>query len=117
MRWLGLLVLLLLSMPLLRAEPAPAQAKSEKGTYLGVLFSPIPDALYDQVPNLPRNQAPWSRTSCRTHRLLAPNCCGTTFSSNTATPRSATVNTWPSSSRRTSPIARSSCCCSVAAGK
>ncbi len=56
MRWLGLLVLLLLSMPLLRAQPAPAQAKSEKGTYLGVLFSPIPDALYDQVPNLPRNQ-------------------------------------------------------------
>jgi hypothetical protein len=28
----------------------------EKGTYLGVLFSPVPEVLYDQIPDLPRGQ-------------------------------------------------------------
>jgi hypothetical protein len=27
-----------------------------KGTYLGVLFSPVPDILYDQLPHLPRGR-------------------------------------------------------------
>src|SRR5438309_7145872 len=34
-------------------QPDPSE---EKGTYLGVLFSPVPDVLYDQVPELPRGQ-------------------------------------------------------------
>jgi len=34
-------------------QPDPNE---EKGTYLGVLFSPVPEVLYDQVPELPRGQ-------------------------------------------------------------
>ncbi len=33
--------------------PPPAE---DKGTYLGVLFAPVPDVVYDQVPQLPREQ-------------------------------------------------------------
>ena len=51
----------------LAAAPVPAPAQSpapppaehpdgEKGTYLGVLFTPVPDVLYDQLPRLPRGQ-------------------------------------------------------------
>jgi hypothetical protein len=41
--------------------PASARAQKgeqaeEKGTYLGVLFSPVPEVLYDQIPDLPRGQ-------------------------------------------------------------
>ncbi|HEX5269850.1 MAG TPA: PDZ domain-containing protein [Gemmataceae bacterium] len=35
--------------------PAPAQAE-EKGTYLGILFAPVPEVVYDQVPQLPRER-------------------------------------------------------------
>jgi hypothetical protein len=34
---------------------APAAAE-EKGTYLGILFAPVPDIVYDQVPQLPRER-------------------------------------------------------------
>lgn len=34
-------------------QPPPAE---EKGTYLGVLFAPVPDVLYDQLPQLPRDR-------------------------------------------------------------
>ncbi len=41
--------------------PCPVRAQQidsskDKGTYLGVLFSPVPEVLYDQVPDLPRGQ-------------------------------------------------------------
>ncbi len=36
--------------------PADPLRTEEKGTFLGALFSPVPEALYDQLPNLPRNQ-------------------------------------------------------------
>ena len=35
------------------SAPSPAE---EKGTYLGVLFGPVHEALYDQLPILPRGQ-------------------------------------------------------------
>jgi hypothetical protein len=43
---------------LLAVAPAPGQAPpaDDKGTYLGVLFSPVSEALYDQLPQVPRNQ-------------------------------------------------------------
>jgi membrane-associated protease RseP (regulator of RpoE activity) len=58
-------------------DPAPAE---EKGTYLGVLISPVPDILYDQLPDLPRNQgvvithvlpdSPAARAGLRRHDVL-----------------------------------------------
>src|SRR5258708_20920882 len=33
-----------------------APDKDEKGTYLGILLAPVPEVLYDQLPNLPRGQ-------------------------------------------------------------
>jgi hypothetical protein len=33
--------------------PAPPPAE-EKGTYLGILFAPVPEVVYDQLPQLPR---------------------------------------------------------------
>jgi PDZ domain len=56
MRWLGLLVVWLSFSATLLAQVAPPAPKTEKGTFLGVLFSPVPEALYDQLPNLPRNR-------------------------------------------------------------
>jgi hypothetical protein len=48
---------------LIAAGPALAQTTTktpaetdEKGTYLGILLAPVPDVLYDQLPNLPRGQ-------------------------------------------------------------
>jgi hypothetical protein len=37
-------------------ERSPAHTAEDKGTYLGVLFAPVPDVLYDQVPQLPRDR-------------------------------------------------------------
>src|SRR5579864_6492012 len=58
-RWL-LSVALLLALGLSpgRAQkdgPAPPPA-DERGTYLGVLFAPVPDIIYDQLPQLPRDR-------------------------------------------------------------
>ena len=51
---LALVAALLLLLPATRAQPSDSD--EEKGTYLGVLISPVPEVLYDQVPDLPRNQ-------------------------------------------------------------
>jgi hypothetical protein len=58
-------------------DTAPAE---EKGTYLGVLISPVPDILYDQLPDLPRDQgvvvthvlpdSPAAQAGLRRHDLL-----------------------------------------------
>jgi serine protease Do len=61
-----------------QAEPDPQP--EEKGTYLGVLFSKVPQALYDQLPQLPRDQgvlvthilpdSPAARADIRRHDIL-----------------------------------------------
>jgi hypothetical protein len=56
MRWPGMLAVLLFCAHTVAAQSTPAAAKSDKGTYLGVLFCPIPEAVLDQLPQLPRNQ-------------------------------------------------------------
>jgi hypothetical protein len=49
--------LLLLSFPFLRAQsPLLAPPDEEKGTYLGVLITPVPEAVYAQLPDLTRGQ-------------------------------------------------------------
>jgi len=40
--------------PVVAADPAPATR--DGAAYLGVLFGPVSDALYDQLPQLPRDQ-------------------------------------------------------------
>jgi hypothetical protein len=52
----------------------------EKGTFLGALFSPVPEPLYDHLPHLPRNQgvlvthvlpdSPAARADLRRHDIL-----------------------------------------------
>jgi membrane-associated protease RseP (regulator of RpoE activity) len=54
---LAAFLLLLLALPFLRAQaPLVLPPDEEKGTYLGVLISPIPEAVYAQLPDLPRGQ-------------------------------------------------------------
>jgi hypothetical protein len=56
-RSLTALTLLLLVLSRGSAQPFERDsAEEEKGTYLGVLISPVPEVLYDQMPELPRNQ-------------------------------------------------------------
>jgi len=51
------LAVLTLSLSAVSAQSLePTTAGDGKGTYLGILFSPVPDALYDQLPNLPRGE-------------------------------------------------------------
>jgi hypothetical protein len=69
----------LLSSALLAQAPSVAPSE-EKGTYLGVLFSPIPEVLHDQLPQLPRNQgvlithvlpdSPGAQADLRRHDIL-----------------------------------------------
>lgn len=77
-----LLVLPLLALAL--ARPAPAQSQlppvEEKGTFLGVLFCPLPEALLDHLPQLPRDggvlvthvlpDSPAARAGLRRHDIL-----------------------------------------------
>jgi PDZ domain len=56
MRRLGLLTLCLFCAATVAAQNPSGPPADEKGTFLGVLFSPVPEALYDQLPHLPRNQ-------------------------------------------------------------
>jgi hypothetical protein len=58
MKRLGVAVVawLLVAASSLRAQAVPLTPSEDKGTYLGVLFSPVTEALYDQLPQLPRNQ-------------------------------------------------------------
>src|SRR5437667_7680181 len=53
-RCAGLLLLLLLVAPLKGAHQNQTAPAEEKGTYLGVLFCPIPEAVLDHLPQLPR---------------------------------------------------------------
>jgi hypothetical protein len=58
----------------------PPEPSEEKGTFLGVLISPVPEVLYDQLPDLPRGQgvvvshvlpeSPASQAGLRRHDLL-----------------------------------------------
>ncbi len=69
----------LLCSALLAQNPSVEPAE-EKGTFLGVLFSPVPEVLYDQIPQLPRNQgvlvtyvlpdSPGARAELRRHDVL-----------------------------------------------
>jgi len=43
-------------MAVLAPVRAAPPASEDKGTYLGVLFSPVPEALYAHLPDLPREQ-------------------------------------------------------------
>src|SRR5437879_2534922 len=83
MKRLGLTVagwLLLASLSLRAQPPGPLSPVEEKGTYLGVLFSPVSEALYDQLPQLPRNQgvlithvlpdSPGAHADLRRHDIL-----------------------------------------------
>jgi hypothetical protein len=48
---------LLISLAPLYAQKAePTRADEDKGPYLGVLFTSVSESLYDQLPQLPRNQ-------------------------------------------------------------
>lgn len=67
-----------------KSKPSPSPSASEdKGTYLGVLFSPVPDipeALYAHLPDLPRDHgvmvsfvlpdSPASKAGLRRHDIL-----------------------------------------------
>src|SRR5260370_24714479 len=48
--------LLALLSPAYAQRGEPAAANEEKGPYLGVLFTSVSEALYDQLPQLPRKQ-------------------------------------------------------------
>src|SRR5262249_48883620 len=75
--WVMLLAFLVLS-PVRAQQPDPST--EEKGTYLGVLISPVPEVLYDQLPDLPRGlgvvvtharpDSPAARAGLRRHDIL-----------------------------------------------
>jgi hypothetical protein len=80
MTWRGLVFpffCLLLAPAGLSAEPLRSE---EKGTFLGALFAPVPEPLYDHLPSLPRNQgvlvthvlpdSPAARADLRRHDIL-----------------------------------------------
>lgn len=64
----------------LLAQPPSVAPSEEKGTYLGVLFCPVPEVLHDHLPNLPRNQgvlithvlpdSPGAQAELRRHDVL-----------------------------------------------
>lgn len=56
--WLPLALLLSVASFCARAQssdPVPAKQPEKDGTYLGVLFSAVPEVLYDHLPTLPRH--------------------------------------------------------------
>src|SRR3954447_1452333 len=68
---------------LILAGSVPAKSPSrpdDQGTFLGALFSPVPESLYDQLPQVPRRQgalvthvlpdSPAARADLRRHDLL-----------------------------------------------
>jgi PDZ domain len=56
-RYLLSVALVLLALPVAWAQqPGDLAPPEEKGTYLGVLISAVPEILYDQLPELPRGQ-------------------------------------------------------------
>jgi hypothetical protein len=81
MRWLLAVVLLALGQSWSWAQNVEqAPTTEEKGTYLGVLLSPVPEVLYDHVPELPRGQgvvvthvlpeSPAAQAQLRRHDIL-----------------------------------------------
>lgn len=57
MKRLGLFLVGLLAFPVaLQAEGTPLTPVEVKGTYLGALFGPVPEVLYDHLPQLTRHQ-------------------------------------------------------------
>lgn len=77
---LAVVALLLSPAVALQAPAAQPLRAEEKGTYVGILFAPVPEVLYDQLPNLPRGQgvlvthvlpdSPASEADVRRHDLL-----------------------------------------------
>jgi hypothetical protein len=76
---MGLVAVWVLLFPFtLFAQTAPPT--EDKGTFLGVLFGPVSEALYDQIPQIPRNQgvlvtlvlpdSPAARAEVRRHDIL-----------------------------------------------
>lgn len=55
-RTLAGLLLLFLAVPFARGQSVERPTTEERGTFLGALFSAIPDARYAQLANLPRGQ-------------------------------------------------------------
>jgi hypothetical protein len=51
-----LLTVFLTATPALGRGPQTVQLPEEKGTFLGVLFGPVPEVLFDHLPHLPRGQ-------------------------------------------------------------
>ncbi len=49
----ALLTLVLLALPAAAAQRSEPPAGEDKGTFLGVLFSAVPEIVYDQLPDLP----------------------------------------------------------------
>jgi hypothetical protein len=76
---LALTAALVVLLPAARAQPDDDPGE-ERGTYLGALISPVPEVLYDQVPDLPRGQgvmvthvlpeSPASQAGLRRHDVL-----------------------------------------------
>ena len=52
----ALLLTLGLSAGWAQKESTAQPPAEERGTYLGVLFAPVPDIVYDQLPQLPRDR-------------------------------------------------------------
>ncbi len=79
-RCAGLLLLLLVAAPFVGARQDQTAPAEEKGTYLGVLFCPIPEALLEHLPQLPReggvmvthvlSRSPADKAGLRKHDLL-----------------------------------------------
>src|SRR5437762_7922457 len=52
----AMLLTLGLSLGWAQKDAAAQPPAEERGTYLGVLFAPVPDIVYDQLPQLPRER-------------------------------------------------------------
>ena len=76
----ALLLCFVAPLSLVHAQRTPDSSTEEKGTYLGVLISPVPEVLYDQLPELPRGQgvvvthvlpdSPAAKAGLRRHDIL-----------------------------------------------
>jgi hypothetical protein len=78
---LALMLCFLMPLSFVRAQRGEAGSSTEeKGTYLGVLISPVPEVLYDQLAELPRGQgvvvthvlpdSPAAKATLRRHDIL-----------------------------------------------
>src|SRR5262249_36348691 len=78
---LGTLIVFMLAVQSVRAQPAETVPPAEvKGTYLGVIVSPVPEVLYEHLGVLPRGQgvvvaqiladSPAAQADLRKHDIL-----------------------------------------------